>query len=161
MLVVAVLVVVFLAVPTSSYCHHANEELLDMFRNLPSANPRNFPRFGQPNIRASSNDYCPTRPPVSPFNRQHVNVQSLCPWNYTLNHDENRYPHDILEAQCTCGTCLNGLHRCLPVYHEVPVIRQTCVGSIYIYSWHMEMISVGCACSHPQARGKRKRFYFV
>ncbi|KAK2144823.1 hypothetical protein LSH36_727g01016 [Paralvinella palmiformis] len=43
--------------------------------------------------------------------RQGTNVddRSLCPWYYIMNHDPDRYPYDLVEAECRCRHSCVGL----------------------------------------------------
>ncbi|XP_071092833.1 interleukin-17C-like [Haliotis cracherodii] len=98
---------------------------------------------------------CPQLAPMS----DEINLQSLCPWEYYENHDENRYPHNIIYANCTCAYCLGNNYLCRPVYHSIPVIKQICRNGVFDFHWDNEHIPVGCTCSHPGPR--RKKWYFL
>lgn len=36
-----------------------------------------------------------------------LNQRSLCPWNYTLDHDANRIPQDLYNANCLSSTYMS------------------------------------------------------
>ncbi|XP_075457074.1 interleukin-17B [Ascaphus truei] len=93
------------------------------------------------------------------------NRRSLSPWAYSINHDENRIPTDIPEAQCLCTGCINPFTiqedlsmSSIPIYSKIPVRRRLCEGSApglrprrkkkchKEYTSVMENIAVGCTC---------------
>ena len=138
---------------SSQFCRHENNSLVHVFQTMPVINTHHRRSV---HLAEIAERICPTEPEESSFGEFFVNDNSLCSWNYTLNQDPNRYPHDILEAQCACRTCINGIYRCLPIIHELPVVRQICQGGTYVYFWVMEPIAVGCACSHAKTRFQKR-----
>ena len=77
--------------------------------------------------------------------------RSLCPWNYTNNHDPNRYPIDIPEAVPLCHRC-RGLSTssaaCQPIFFNMPVFRRTTDSHgrcTYHSGW--QRLALGYACS--------------
>ncbi|XP_066573140.1 interleukin-17B-like [Amia ocellicauda] len=93
------------------------------------------------------------------------NTRSLSPWSYSINHDENRIPVDIPEAQCSCAGCINPFTmqedrtmNSVPIYTKIPVRRLLCdkrgkkprrkkkkkCGTEY--RTVVEYIAVGCTC---------------
>ncbi|XP_015204825.1 interleukin-17B isoform X2 [Lepisosteus oculatus] len=92
------------------------------------------------------------------------NTRSLSPWSYSINHDENRIPVDIPEAQCSCSGCINPFTMqedrtmtSVPIYTKIPVKRLLCdtksrkqrkkkKNCIPEYRTVVENIAVGCTC---------------
>ena len=67
--------------------------------------------------------------------------RSLCPAYYVRNHDPDRYPQELIEAECQCtercvGLLLDSGTGCEKIYYNVPVLRRTAgcdVNNKYIY----------------------------
>ena len=84
-----------------------------------------------------------------------VDERSLCPWYYVINHDPDRFPYDLVEAECRCRRSCVGMPPelgtgCEKVYYNVPVLRNThrCDDDgkyIYTEGWHR--IAAGCVCA--------------
>ncbi|KAM8973725.1 interleukin-17B [Pelodytes ibericus] len=93
------------------------------------------------------------------------NRRSLSPWTYIINHNENRIPAYIPEAQCLCTGCINPFTMqedlsmsSIPIYSKIPVRRRLCESSSLghrgrkrkkchkDYIAVMENIAVGCTC---------------
>ena len=61
--------------------------------------------------------------------KSEVQSHSFCPWYQVINHDEDSYPVDLMEAGTSCdGNCggqagLSG--QCQPVYYNVRVLRRS------------------------------------
>ncbi|XP_041347591.1 interleukin-17F-like [Gigantopelta aegis] len=154
-LCVTFIVIALQPVLSSQFCRHENNSLVHVFQTMPVINA---PQRRSRHLRDIPEESCPAEPEDSSLGELFVNDNSLCSWNYTLNQDPNRYPHDILEAQCACRTCINGIYRCMPIIHEHPVVRQECRDGTYYYYWVMEPIAVGCACSHAKTRFRKRSF---
>ncbi|XP_078659118.1 uncharacterized protein LOC144904235 [Branchiostoma floridae x Branchiostoma belcheri] len=103
-------------------------------------------------------DSCPenrtTNSPNSP-----LNVRSVCPWSYYIDHDPDRFPYDILQARCRCTACLdtttgrqNYNYVCVPVTIQKLVSRRKKKKSGRGYRYRNEWVdvAVGCTCVNPQ-----------
>ena len=93
---------------------------------------------------------CPLERPTG--EEDMLSDRALCPWYSIRNHDEFRYPQDLLEVKCRCQECIKvneGV--CERVYYNVPVLRYdtskekgNCASRI---KWTLRPISVGCTCA--------------
>ncbi|XP_025091414.1 uncharacterized protein LOC112562384 [Pomacea canaliculata] len=133
-------------------------QMLNMMESVEHINPENLEQLirsgGQHNLSA----VCPA---FRPTDRTGLESQSLCPWTLEENYEVNRFPRLLMFARCICGHCRgagwgNGpptLYSCVPLYHRVAVIRETCgpSGEVH-FRWDRESIPVGCVCAHPPAR---------
>ncbi|VDO24611.1 unnamed protein product [Brugia timori] len=84
--------------------------------------------------------------------------RSLCPWQWKLNHDENREPKIISEAQCLCrrsrGT--SGSY-CMPIKRQVKIavlkrIRCDPATGYYEYTRALQTVTVGCHSVLPRSQ---------
>lgn len=88
------------------------------------------------------------------FSLNFHNFRSLCPWHYYMTKDINRYPEDILEAECACDECI-GIdgYRCEKLKYFIPVLRRnlsaSCHQGYYQYDLNWYGVSVGCVCGRP------------
>ena len=80
-----------------------------------------------------------------------VQSRSFCPWYQVINHDEDRYPVDLVEARTSCdGNCggqagLSG--QCQPVYYNVRVLRRS--GQCeWTTGW--QRLATGYTCTVPR-----------
>ncbi|KAL6484823.1 hypothetical protein MHYP_G00068680 [Metynnis hypsauchen] len=100
---------------------------------------------------------CPSAARRSPngASRTPVNLLSLSPWAYRINHDPARYPRFLPEAYCLCRGCLTGpkgeeseQFRSVPVYIPTAVLRRTgsCLGGRHSYIESYVSVPVGCTC---------------
>ena len=73
--------------------------------------------------------------------------RSLCPWEWTVDRDDNREPKLISVAVCQCQTARGQLSaECMPIRREVPVLRRIfCDDSgRFHYRKEYETVTVGC-----------------
>lgn len=98
---------------------------------------------------------CPRRISLAQPLERH---RSFCPTYYVFNHDINRIPATIVEANCTCETCVmntpdatsESLNECIPTYYNIRVLRRIgCTNGFYDYALVWEPIRVGCHCVYP------------
>jgi len=92
---------------------------------------------------------CPLEPLTGLNDR--LSDRSLCPWYTIVNHDELRYPQDLIEVKCRCQECIQVPgNACERVYNNVPVVRYdtrkkgSCQSRLR-RSW--QRISVACTCA--------------
>jgi hypothetical protein len=83
-----------------------------------------------------------------------IDERSLCPWYSIINHDPDRYPYDIVEAECRCQTCVGFAQAsgtgCEKIYYNIPVLRKTgeCDDNgkyKFAPGWHR--LATGCVCA--------------
>ncbi|XP_019619680.1 PREDICTED: uncharacterized protein DDB_G0283697-like [Branchiostoma belcheri] len=88
-----------------------------------------------------------------------LNVRSVCPWSYYIDHDPDRFPYDILQARCRCTACLdtttgrqNYNYVCVPVTIQKLVSRRKKKKSGRGYRYRNEWVdvAVGCTCVNPR-----------
>ena len=79
----------------------------------------------------------------------HVHDTSLCPWNWYLNIDNNRYPPKMRFAQCKCNECRGYGGVCEPTWYYVHVLRfnGTCINGKRLYESDIEPVPVACTCN--------------
>ena len=90
-------------------------------------------------------------------NSTEVEDRSLCPVYYNIDYDAERYPNELVVAECRCiercvGLLAESGAGCEKIYYNVPVLRKTpaCDGDgryIYTHSWHRLAVSCTCAVS--------------
>ncbi len=83
-----------------------------------------------------------------------AHYRSVCPWEFTIDTDRNRYPDAIpVVSKCLCDTCINstGPHKCQLVYNRLPVLRITekCVDGLYVLEPSWVEVPVACGCGIP------------
>ncbi|KAH3886010.1 hypothetical protein DPMN_010011 [Dreissena polymorpha] len=77
-------------------------------------------------------------------------LRALCPWDYEMNTDLNRFPPVLTVAKCKCRTCLNSEeYKCSPVLYSVQVLKQECNHGIKRWIRKTELIPVACTCIQP------------
>ena len=83
--------------------------------------------------------------------------RKICPWDVLVEYDSLRLPASIAKARCVCHECLlatrrsrntKGTHKpaCTEINSVMPVIRKSCVSSVYVYRVELEPVPVGCTC---------------
>ncbi|XP_036414676.1 interleukin-17D [Colossoma macropomum] len=108
-------------------------------------------------VPGTQNLSCPSTARRSPngVSRTPVNLLSLSPWAYRINHDPARYPRSLPEAYCLCRGCLTGPNgeeseqfRSVPVYIPTAVLKRTgsCLGGRHSYIESYVSVPVGCTC---------------
>merc|ERR1719239_823538 len=102
------------------------------------------------------NRNCPTNWGNIPHSSAIQNI-SLCPWEYRMSVDLERYPNEILYARCKCGWCSSDstnqpVSRCHALYHTYTVIRIMCINNKYEYRYAHETLPIACVCSRSQRR---------
>ncbi|XP_072046188.1 interleukin-17B-like [Amphiura filiformis] len=87
-----------------------------------------------------------------------IDKLSLCPWVYTVNSDESRYPVDMMYAQCRCTHCIktdgsdfDRTHgnQCRQVLYKVKVLRKcdgSCEDGFCTYQPVYEDVPIACTC---------------
>lgn len=86
------------------------------------------------------------------FEKPDIRQKSVCPWRYKHTKRTDRYPFDVIEAECTCKRCANlksNTYLCMPVMQRRPVLIRSSetVNGVYKYTNHTELISIACICS--------------
>jgi hypothetical protein len=94
---------------------------------------------------------------VDSRNRTLINQKAICPWIYTVEKREDRYPFLVSKVKCTCNSCTtsslkyNKLYRCVPIMKETPVlVRQMTCSKDGFKEWKptFENITISCVCAH-------------
>ncbi|XP_072027695.1 uncharacterized protein [Amphiura filiformis] len=86
-----------------------------------------------------------------------VSRNSLCPWTYVSDTDEDRHPREMMFAECHCPHCIDSSSQeyvtigssCKPIFHKVRVLRKcegSCVDGICRYKPDYEFVPVACTC---------------
>ncbi|XP_060554478.1 interleukin-17C-like isoform X2 [Ruditapes philippinarum] len=96
--------------------------------------------------------HIPTGTCVIPENGGNVITDSernhgeMCPWNYVIDFDENRYPKRLAKAVCQCEHCHRG--SCRPIHSYIPILRKECdlYSGQYVFNKYIEEVPVGCRC---------------
>ncbi|KAM4695281.1 interleukin-17A-like [Discoglossus pictus] len=84
-----------------------------------------------------------------------VSKRSLSPWDISLDMDQNRYPHVIVEAKCRHDGCVDSNGNIdlsinsIPIRQEILVLRRELSGCNYIFKLEKKMVTVGCTCVRP------------
>ncbi|XP_072322878.1 interleukin-17C [Scyliorhinus torazame] len=81
--------------------------------------------------------------------------RSISPWQYRIDHDENRYPPKLAFAHCLCDGCIDAETgeetlslNSVPLEQTMLVLqRQTCPGHPGWYSFNLMYIKVPIACT--------------
>uniref|UniRef100_A0A8R1Y052 Uncharacterized protein n=1 Tax=Onchocerca volvulus TaxID=6282 RepID=A0A8R1Y052_ONCVO len=98
--------------------------------------------------------FCNTEP-VTDINSTTMQ-RSLCPWQWKLNHDENREPKIISEAHCLCRHSRGSSGSfCMPIKRQIAVlkrIRCNPTTGYYEYSRALQTITVGCHSVLPRSQ---------
>ncbi|TKR61060.1 hypothetical protein L596_028224 [Steinernema carpocapsae] len=85
-----------------------------------------------------------------------VMQRSLCPWQWKLNHDENREPQILSEAFCLCRKSRGSTGSfCMPIKREVNVLRRILCDPAtgrYEYIKAVQTITVGCHSVLPRTQ---------
>ena len=70
----------------------------------------------------------------------------MCPWDFVVDFDENRFPKRLAKAVCKCDHCHRG--SCRPIHSYIPVLRKECNWntSRYVFNKYVEEVPVGCRC---------------
>jgi hypothetical protein len=88
-----------------------------------------------------------------------ISQRSTCPWVYLIKYREDKFPHFLREAKCTCRTCnlvgsshLSSMnYGCLPILKRVPVLTRNAnkcdKDGYYTWSPSVEIVNMGCTCS--------------
>ncbi|WAR03600.1 hypothetical protein MAR_010158 [Mya arenaria] len=90
---------------------------------------------------------------------------AFCPWVYKRNHNINRFPVDMFEAQCMCDQCVSRVPvkrqkdddrrneqtttgHCKPSFAPTVVIRKKCddQSGEFMYDLDTENIATSCSC---------------
>ncbi|VDN05481.1 unnamed protein product [Thelazia callipaeda] len=115
-------------------------------------------------LEISGEDWVPPVPeptfcrtdPVTGINST-VMQRSLCPWQWRLNHDDDREPKIISEAFCLCRRSRGSSGSfCLPIKRKVKIavlkrIRCDSETGIYEYMRALQTITVGCHSVLPRS----------
>jgi hypothetical protein len=88
-----------------------------------------------------------------------ISQRSTCPWLYQVKYREDKFPHFLREAKCTCRTCnLQGssqlpskTYGCMPILRRVPVLVRNSVkcdmNGFQTWTPSAEIVNTGCTCS--------------
>ena len=79
-------------------------------------------------------------------------MRSLCPWDYTIGHDPERYPSSIPQARPRCRKCVgletHSEYECHLVYRDITVLRRKgCIDGVYVYAPEIQSIAVASLCA--------------
>ena len=94
---------------------------------------------------------CPSKPENGIYSSQRS--RSTCPWSSYIQTDYNRFPRDIIQAECRCDSCLSKTSQksgCEEVYYYMNVLRRVRCNrktKLYIYKPDIVRVAVGCACA--------------
>ncbi|XP_053567064.1 interleukin-17A-like [Bombina bombina] len=84
-----------------------------------------------------------------------IRKRSTSPWEYSLDIDQNRYPHVIAEAKCQHDGCLDSegnvdfSMNSIPIRQEMLVLRRELRGCNYNFKLAKKIVTVGCTCVRP------------
>uniref|UniRef100_A0A0M3IJ73 Interleukin-17A n=1 Tax=Ascaris lumbricoides TaxID=6252 RepID=A0A0M3IJ73_ASCLU len=94
-----------------------------------------------------------------------VMQRSLCPWQWKLNHDENREPKVLSEAYCLCRKSRGSSGAlCMPIKRDIAVMKRILCDPTtgrYEYVRSLHTITVGCHSVLPRTQRARplNKFY--
>ncbi|VDK49231.1 unnamed protein product [Anisakis simplex] len=85
--------------------------------------------------------------------------RSLCPWQWRLNHDNDRKPRILAEAYCLCRKSRGSSGAlCMPIKRDVAVLRRiacdhpTATRTRYQFVRAVQTITVGCHSVLPRTQ---------
>ncbi|VDM39091.1 unnamed protein product [Toxocara canis] len=85
-----------------------------------------------------------------------VMQRSLCPWQWRLNHDENREPKILSEAYCLCRKSRGSSGAlCMPIKRDVVVLKRILCDPTtgrYEYIRAVQTVTVGCHSVLPRTQ---------
>lgn len=111
-----------------------------------------YPSTDTSRFRHNLQAVCPAMPEYR-TTRPGLHRVSLCPWTYITDFDYDRFPHQMVYAQCSCGRCAspNGVqHLCRPLYQSFHVIRRVCEEGAFRYRFAYESLPIACICSYRE-----------
>jgi hypothetical protein len=88
-----------------------------------------------------------------------ISKRSTCPWIYQVKYREDKFPHFLRDAKCTCRTCnligSSQMHSktygCMPILKRDPVLLRNpdkCdVNGYQTWTPSFETVNIGCTCS--------------
>ena len=86
-----------------------------------------------------------------------LHSRTLCPWEYVLDTDPNRFPPVLTMAKCKCVRCFDN-YTCKPVLYSINVLHKQCINGSNKWVRRTQLISVACTCSRPAfTQVKKKR----
>ncbi|XP_042260624.1 interleukin-17C-like [Thunnus maccoyii] len=85
------------------------------------------------------------------------NNRALSPWEYSIDRDDSRFPHEIAVAKCLCKGCIinrreNHSYNSVPVRAPLTVLMKTPCPSDpdkYVLRKNVIVIYVACTCVSP------------
>uniref|UniRef100_A0A672FQN1 Interleukin 17a/f1 n=1 Tax=Salarias fasciatus TaxID=181472 RepID=A0A672FQN1_SALFA len=94
-------------------------------------------------------------PAVGPVRPLHM--ISISPWTYNVSSEDELYPQQLSQAQCSLQGCLVGgvEDRSLqsrPIMHEVLVLRRVRPSTQSSFRLERRLVAVGCTCVRPSFR---------
>ncbi len=101
-------------------------------------------------VVSGNNDFnCAQPPPITA--ETPLSERAICPWYFVVNYNTSRYPHSLLEAQCSCTGCIgdtSGTSGCEMTYYNVPVLQRTttCSNGQYVWDEGFQPLATGCTC---------------
>ncbi|XP_053760779.1 interleukin-17F isoform X1 [Panthera pardus] len=84
--------------------------------------------------------------------------RSSSPWDYNITRDPNRFPSEIVEAQCRHSGCINAEGQedssmnSVPIQQEFLVLRREPQGCSRTFRLEKVRVTVGCTCVTPIVR---------
>ncbi|KAG8445829.1 hypothetical protein GDO86_010568 [Hymenochirus boettgeri] len=87
-----------------------------------------------------------------------LQTRSLSGWNYSINHDENRFPAMIREARCLHRGCANSTGHVdlsllsYPIKQEILVLRREMKECSASFTLEKQVVTVACTCVNPVIR---------
>ncbi|XP_032155267.1 interleukin-17F [Sapajus apella] len=89
---------------------------------------------------------------------RNIERRSTSPWNYTVTWDPNRYPSEVVQAQCRHLGCVNAQGKedifmnSVPIQQETLVLRRRRQGCSVSFQLEKLLVTVGCTCVKPLIR---------
>ncbi|KAL4680963.1 hypothetical protein H8957_007093 [Semnopithecus entellus] len=86
---------------------------------------------------------------------RNIESRSTSPWNYTVTWDPNRYPSEVVQAQCKHLGCINAQGKedismnSVPIQQETLVLRRKHQGCSVSFQLEKVLVTVGCTCVTP------------
>ncbi|XP_008050773.1 interleukin-17F [Carlito syrichta] len=86
---------------------------------------------------------------------QNFQNRSSSPWDYTITWDPNRFPSEIVQAQCRHLGCVDAQGKednsmnSVPVQQEILVLRRKRQGCSASFQLEKVLVTVGCTCVTP------------
>lgn len=94
--------------------------------------------------------------PITVHETTPPNLRGMCPWTYTSDTDEDRYPMRLIIAKCRCSTCADNFE-CKPVVYKFPVLKKECRHNKIRWVQKLQNIPIACYCARAEIIRADKR----